>query len=100
MPFKEIDVSQTVKEICDNDNEFASIYTQGKYDVVKIQISFGGYTEEIIECKVREVNSKVFEALKERRVDTEKAIDCASWCELACVGETYDGGSFEITILD
>lgn len=100
MPFKETDISQTVKEICDNDEEFASMYTQEKYDVSKIQISFGGYIEEIIECKSREVNSKVFETLKERGIDTEKAIDCASWCELACVGEVYEGDSFEASILD
>ncbi len=32
--------------------------------------------------------------------DHEKSANAAAWCELACIGETYEGDGFEIEITD
>ena len=44
----------------------------------------------------REINKVVYDTLAKHGVDEEIAIDCASWCELATDGESYNEQNFDV----
>lgn len=50
------------------------------------QNNYTNETDDIHDWVLKETNNE------------ELAIDASSWCELATVGETYDGGEFTLTI--
>lgn len=45
-----------------------------------------------------DINNKVYETLTKYGIDEIKAIDCASWCELASYGESYNEDNFSVYI--
>lgn len=45
---------------------------------------------------VREINEVIYETLTKHGIDEEIAIDCASWCELATDGESYNEENFDV----
>lgn len=45
-----------------------------------------------------DINNKVYETLTKYGIDEIKAIDCASWCELASHGESYNEDNFSVYI--
>lgn len=45
-----------------------------------------------------DMHDKVFDALYCNGIEEEKAIDCASWCELAVDGETYNEEEFDVYV--
>ena len=45
-----------------------------------------------------DINNKVYETLTKYGIDEIKAIDCASWCELASYGESYNEDNFDVYI--
>lgn len=45
-----------------------------------------------------DINNKVYETLTKYGIDEIKAIDCASWCELASYGESYNEDNFDAYI--
>lgn len=45
-----------------------------------------------------EINEKVYESLVMYGIDEEAAIDCASWCELAGAGESYNTEEFDVYV--
>ena len=45
-----------------------------------------------------EMHDKVFDTLYNNGIEEEKAIDCASWCELACDGESYNEEDFDVYV--
>lgn len=45
-----------------------------------------------------DINNKVYETLTKYGIDEIKAIDCASWCELANYGESYNEDNFDVYI--
>lgn len=44
------------------------------------------------------MHDKVFDVLYRNGIEDEKAIDCASWCELAVDGETYNEEEFDVYV--
>ena len=44
----------------------------------------------------KEINEVVYETLTKHVIDEEIAIDCASWCELATDGESYNEENFDV----
>lgn len=46
----------------------------------------------------KEINETVYSVLEKYGVDTETAIDCACWCELATNGESYNEENFDVYI--
>ena len=44
----------------------------------------------------REINKAVYDTLTKHGIDEEIAIDCASWCELAADGESYNEENFDV----
>lgn len=45
-----------------------------------------------------EMHDKVFDYLYDNGIDELKAIECASWCELACDGESFNEEEFDVYI--
>ena len=45
-------------------------------------------------------SSKVYDLVMELTESHEMAADASSWCELASVGEVYDGEGFRIEIVE
>lgn len=45
-------------------------------------------------------SNNLYELLTEYGIDNETAINVESWCEIATIGEIYDGDGFSIEILD
>lgn len=57
-----------------------------------------GFTRYVSE---KEKHYKVAELLEEYSLaDTQEAIEASSWCELATIGEIYDGEQFTIEIVE
>lgn len=50
------------------------------------------------ESDMNEINAKVYNTLTKYGIEEEKAIDCASWCELACDGESYNEDDFDVYV--
>ena len=49
----------------------------------------------------KEKHYKVAELLEEYELaDTQEAIEASSWCELAEIGEVYDGEKFTIEVVE
>ncbi len=46
----------------------------------------------------REINKNIFHTLTRYGVDEETAIDCASWGELATIGESYNTENFDVYV--
>ena len=53
---------------------------------------------DITKCAntAREINKVVYDTLTKHGVNEETAIDCASWCELATDGESYNEENFDV----
>ncbi len=45
-------------------------------------------------------SNNLYELLTKYGIDDETAINVESWCEVATIGEIYDGDGFSIEILD
>lgn len=45
-----------------------------------------------------DINEKVYDALTAHGIDEETAIDCACWCELAAIGESYNTDDFDVYV--
>jgi hypothetical protein len=45
-----------------------------------------------------DINGKVYETLTKYGIDEKEAIECASWCELASYGESYNEDNFSVYI--
>lgn len=45
-----------------------------------------------------DINEKVYETLTKYGINEETAIDCASWCELATDGESYNADEFDLYV--
>lgn len=45
-------------------------------------------------------SNSLYELLTKYGIDNETAINVESWCEIATVGEVYDGDGFSVEILD
>lgn len=57
-----------------------------------------GFTRYVSE---KEKHYKVAELLEEHGLaDTQEAIEASSWCELAEVGEVFDGEKFTIEVIE
>lgn len=57
-----------------------------------------GYTRYVSE---KEKHYKVAELLEEHGLaDTQEAIEASSWCELAVIGDIYDGDRFTIEVIE
>lgn len=48
------------------------------------------------ESDMNQINAKVYNTLTKYGIEEEKAIDCASWCELAQAGECYSEENFNV----
>lgn len=49
----------------------------------------------------KEKHYRVAELLEEYELaDTQEAIEASSWCELAEIGEVYDGDKFTIEVIE
>ena len=57
-----------------------------------------GYTRYV---SAKEKHYVVAETLEEYGLaDTQEAIEASSWCELACVGDEYEGEKFTIEVIE
>ena len=66
------------------------IYADDKYDV-GFRCRDGHFGDELYE--------NIYDYLTRRfNLEHEQAEDAASWCELATVGEEYEGDGFEIVV--
>lgn len=45
-----------------------------------------------------DINEKIYDTLTEHGIDEETAIDCASWCEIAEDGESYNEENFDVYV--
>ncbi|MCM1061229.1 MAG: hypothetical protein NC452_13210 [Eubacterium sp.] len=45
-----------------------------------------------------DINRTVYDTLTQYGIDVETAIDCASWCELAPVGDSYSTDELDVYI--
>ena len=45
-----------------------------------------------------DINEKVYETLTKYGIDEDTAFDCASWCELAIYGESYNTDEFDVYV--
>lgn len=45
-----------------------------------------------------DMHDKIFDTLYRNGIEEEKAIDCASWCELAVDGEAYMENDFDVYV--
>jgi len=48
----------------------------------------------------KEVHDIVYNTLTRYGIDTFQAIECASWCEIAPIGESYNEENFDVYIED
>lgn len=55
-------------------------------------------TFTVKENDINEINEKVYEILTKNGINDEAAIDCASWCELACDNESYNTDLFDVYV--
>ncbi|MEZ3438660.1 MAG: hypothetical protein K1W18_07250 [Oscillospiraceae bacterium] len=44
------------------------------------------------------INETIYSILTRYGIDDETAIDCACWCELATIGESYNEENFDIYV--
>lgn len=50
-------------------------------------------------CKRQsEINDVIYVTLTNHGISAETAIDCASWCEIAVVGGTYNTEEFDLYV--
>lgn len=47
---------------------------------------------------MKDINSIVYETLSNNGIVDELAIDCASWCELAPIGDSYSEEDFDVYV--
>lgn len=43
-------------------------------------------------------NNRIYDTLSRNGIHEETAIDCASWCELAADGESYNTEEFDVYV--
>jgi hypothetical protein len=59
-----------------------------------------GTSDSVVNAK-RHIARNIAECLTDNHhVPVEEAINAGSWCELACVGEVYEGKTFRIEVDD
>lgn len=46
------------------------------------------------------INRTIYDILTRYGIDNETAIDCANWCELAVVGDSYNTENLDVYIED
>ena len=54
--------------------------------------------EKYVKEDPREINKTVYNFLTHYNIDEEIVIDCASFCELAIIGESYNTEDFDVYI--
>ena len=54
----------------------------------------------IVRCcnDARDINETVYDVLTKHGINDDIAIDCASWCEIATYGESYNMKNFDVYI--
>lgn len=67
--------------------------------MIKWLINFGGPIWRSLR-KADIDRQAVFALLTDHGVSDEEAVDADGWCDIACVGETYNGSSFTISIIE
>lgn len=69
--------------------------------MTKIQIVIHNPHKNIVRyASGRDINETVYSVLEKHGIDTETASDCACWCELATIGESYNEENFDVYIED
>lgn len=57
---------------------------------------------KVIEKTLKEnpsvINDTIYTILTHYGIDTETAIDCACWCELAIIGDSYNTDEFDVYV--
>lgn len=53
-----------------------------------------------VKKKEKDIKEAVYSRLTQYGIDEERAIECASWCELAIIGEGYYEDDFDVFICD
>ena len=61
-----------------------------------------GHVTEVTCCEKspRKINKRIFEILTENGIETETAIDCASWCEIADADDSYNAENFVVYVAE
>ena len=70
--------------------------------MTKIQIVIHNPHKSIVRYAYneRDINEAVYSVLTKYGIDIETAIDCAGWCELATIGDSYNQAFFDVYIED
>lgn len=85
----------------DIDTRAGRVNPAEKEKTMKIQMVIHNPHRKVVDITkyantAREINEVVHGTLTKHGVDEETAIDCASWCELATVGESYNEENFDV----
>lgn len=59
---------------------------------------------KVIERRLKEdprvINNTIYDILTDYGIDIETAIDCASWCELAAVDDSYNTDELDVYVIE